>query len=215
MDTTVVRIPFVALASIGLAEEVRSFQLNRLIAGIIADSPPWPRHLHAEILHLGTLLYHPLIERLPFDTRTSSRLFFALKSALGVATLFFPDRITPGNHARLVADDGEMPRVELSYRESEEKELFIRRSVARMRSALHRLGCITRGVVRAAPGAGIHYAGTVPMGKGAGRCDERGRSRRFANLYIADGAAFPSLPSKSITMSLAAHATRVASLASL
>jgi choline dehydrogenase-like flavoprotein len=37
----------------------------------------------------------------------------------------------------------------------------------------------------------------------------------FSNLYIADGAAFPSLPSKSITMSLAAHATRVARLAQL
>ena len=42
-----------------------------------------------------------------------------------------------------------------------------------------------------------------------------GRSNLFANLYIADGAAFPSLPSKSITMSLAAHATRVARSAEL
>ena len=40
------------------------------------------------------------------------------------------------------------------------------------------------------------------------RC--QGRSNFFPNLYVADGAAFPSLPSKSITMSLAAHATRVA-----
>jgi choline dehydrogenase-like flavoprotein len=215
MDTAVVRIPYVALSNIGRAEDSRSFQLNRLIAAVLHESPPWPRYLHAEILHLGSLLYHPLIERLPFDTRTSSRLFFALKSALGVATLFFPDRITPGNHARLLAEGNGTARVELSYRESEEKELFIGRSVARMRSALHRLGCVTRGAVRAAPGAGIHYAGTVPMGKGPNRCDERGRSQRFSNLYIADGAAFPSLPSKSITMSLAAHATRVASLATL
>jgi choline dehydrogenase-like flavoprotein len=48
------------------------------------------------------------------------------------------------------------------------------------------------------------------MGHGPRRCDPTGRSNLFANLYIADGAAFPSLPSKSITMSLAAHATRVA-----
>jgi choline dehydrogenase-like flavoprotein len=79
-----------------------------------------------------------------------------------------------------------------------------------MRSALHRLHCVTRGVVRNAPGAGIHYAGTVPMGQGPKRCDAHGRSNLFSNLYIADGAAFPSLPSKSITLSLAAHATRVA-----
>lgn len=210
MDTTVVRIPFVALGSVGRADDVRSFQLNRLIAGVTQDSPPWPSYLHVEILHLASLMYHPLIERLPFDTRTSVRLFFALKSALGVATLFFPDRITEGNRARLVADGGLAGKVELRYRESEQKEHLIRRSVATMRSALHRLHCVTRGVVRNAPGAGIHYAGTVPMGQGPKRCDAHGRSNLFSNLYIADGAAFPSLPSKSITLSLAAHATRVA-----
>ncbi len=216
MDTTVVRIPFIALSSLGSAADPRVFQLNRLIAGVIDDSAHWPRYLHAEILLLNSLLYHPLIERLPFDTRTSSQIFFAMKSALGVATLFFPDRISLGNHAQLLpGGDGVASRVELRYRESDEKESFIRRSAATMRSALHRLGCVTRGLVRSPPGAGIHYAGTVPMGPGPRRCDARGRSNLFSNLYIADGAAFPSLPSKSITVSLAAHATRVASSATL
>ena len=115
----------------------------------------------------------------------------------------------------LAEAEGNPETVVLRYRDSEDKERFIRQSVARMRSALHRLGCITRGVVRSEPGAGIHYAGTVPMGTGPRRCDATGRSNRFSNLYIADGAAFPSLPSKPITMSLAAHATRVARLAAL
>jgi len=48
------------------------------------------------------------------------------------------------------------------------------------------------------------------MGAGPKRCNAKGQSNLFANLYIADGAAFPALPSKSITISLAAHATRVA-----
>ena len=216
MDTAVVRIPFVGLGSVGSTADARVFQLNRLIAGVIGEAPPWPRYVHAEILHLGTLLYHPLIERLPFDTRTSSRLFFALRSALGVATLFFPDRIVDGNHAQLVPGANESAsKVELRYRESAAKEAFIRRSVATMRSALHRLGCVTRAPVQSPAGAGIHYAGTVPMGAGRGRCDARGRSNAFTNLYIADGAAFPSLPSKSITMTLAAHAIRVARSAAL
>jgi choline dehydrogenase-like flavoprotein len=64
--------------------------------------------------------------------------------------------------------------------------------------------------VRSPAGGGIHYAGTVPMGDGPARCDATGRSNLLRNVYVADGAAFPSLPSKSITMSLAAHATRVA-----
>jgi choline dehydrogenase-like flavoprotein len=215
MDKTVVRIPFVALRNIGQAPELRSFQFNRLIAGILGAFAPWPSYLHAELLHLSGLIYHPLIERMPLDTRRSARLFFAIRPALGSATLFFPDRITSGNYQRVVDPEQASEQVEFQYQESEDKERFILQSVARMRSALHRLGCLTRGAIRSAPGAGIHYAGTVPMGAGPGRCDAAGRSNAFSNLYIADGAAFPSLPSKPITMSLAAHATRVARMAPL
>jgi len=215
LDKTVVRIPFVALRSVGQPLDARSFQFNRLIAGMIGEFSPWPSYLHAELLHLTSLIYHPLIERMPLDTRSSAKLFFAIRPAMGAATLFFPDRITPGNHQMLVEDGGGPERVGLRYRASEDKEQLIRHLVARMRSALHRLGCITRGVVRSEPGAGIHYAGTVPMGTGPKRCDAAGRSNVFSNLYIADGAAFPSLPSKPVTMSLAAHATRIARLAAL
>jgi len=215
LDKTVVRIPFVALRSVGQPLDARSFQFNRLIAGMIGEFSPWPSYLHAELLHLTSLIYHPLIERMPLDTRSSAKLFFAIRPAMGAATLFFPDRITPGNHQMLVEGGGGPERVGLRYRASEDKEQLIRHLVARMRSALHRLGCITRGVVRSEPGAGIHYAGTVPMGTGPKRCDAAGRSNVFSNLYIADGAAFPSLPSKPITMSLAAHATRIARLAAL
>jgi choline dehydrogenase-like flavoprotein len=151
-----------------------------------------------------------LIERMPFDSRLSKKLFFTLRSALGAATLFFPDRIVPGNHQSLVDGGRRWESIRLTYRENADKERYIRRSVARVRSALLRLGCLPRGVVRSSAGAGIHYAGTVPMGNGPKRCDAQGRSNFFRNLYVADGAAFPTLPSKSITMSLAAHATRVA-----
>jgi len=215
MDTAVVKIPFVSLASVGRPPDARSFQFNRLILGMIADSAPWPRYLHGELLHLTSLLYYPLIERMPFDSRLSKKLFFALRSALGAATLFFPDRITAGNRQVLVADRKRWDTVQLCYRETAEKERYIRQSVSTVRSALRHLGCLPRGVARSPSGAGIHYAGTVPMGHGPKRCDPGGRSNLFPNLYIADGAAFPSLPSKSITMSLAAHATRVARIAEL
>jgi choline dehydrogenase-like flavoprotein len=210
MDTAIVKIPFVSLGAIGRAPDPRSFQFNRLILGVIADTAPWPRYLHGELLHLTSLLYYPLIERMPFDSRLSKKLFFTLRSSLGAATLFFPDRIVAGNHQALVDGGGRWEGVRLTYRETVDKEHYIQQSVARVRSALWRLGCLPRGVVRSSAGAGIHYAGTVPMGNGPKRCDPKGRSNFFPNLYVADGAAFPSLPSKSITMSLAAHATRVA-----
>jgi choline dehydrogenase-like flavoprotein len=179
--------------------------------GIIGTQEcPWPRYLHGELLNLTSLIYHPLIERLPFDSRLAKRVFFALRSALGVVSLFFPDRISAGNRQVLVEHGARWEKVELRYREAADKEEYIQRSVASVRSALWRLGCLPKGIVRSPAGSGIHYAGTVPMGQGPKRCDPAGRSNMFSNLYISDGAAFPSLPSKSITMSLAAHATRVA-----
>jgi choline dehydrogenase-like flavoprotein len=210
MDTTVVRIPFVQWRAIGDPPVERSFQFNRLIAGMITQAPPWPRYLHGELLNLTSLVYHPLIGKLPFDTRLSKQLFFALRSAIGTATFFFPDRITPENHQLLGEPSERQSKVVLRYRESSDKERFIRQSLGQARLALRKLGCLPRVAVRSPPGAGIHYAGTVPMGAGPKRCEPSGRSNLFSNLYIADGAAFPSLPSKSITMSLAAHATRVA-----
>ena len=215
MDTSVVRVPFIQLRGVGEPPAAESFQFNRLILGMITETAHWPRYLHGEVLHLTSLLYHPLIERMPFDSRLSKKLFFAVRSAMGAATFFFPDRITSGNHQALADHAGRWEKIELRYRETEDKERYIRQSLSRARSALRRLGCVPRGVVRSPPGAGIHYAGTVPMGHGPKRCDPTGRSNLFSNLYIADGAAFPSLPSKSITMSLAAHATRVARIARL
>ena len=108
MDTTVVKIPFVSLASVGRAPDARSFQFNRLILGMIADSAPWPRYLHGELLHLTSLLYYPLIERMPFDSRLSKKLFFALRSALGVGDPLLPgpdhDRQPSGARRRSATD---------------------------------------------------------------------------------------------------------------
>jgi choline dehydrogenase-like flavoprotein len=216
MDTAVVKQPYVSLRAVGRPADERAFQFNRLNMGLVGDGQGdggagnGPRYLHAEVLHLTSLLYHPLIERMPFDTRTSARLFFALRSALGVVTLFMPDRPTPGNHQELVHDGGRWPRVRLSYRDGAAKDAAIDQSLARVRSALRTLGCLPSGASRSPAGGGIHYAGTVPMGAGPHRCGADGRANAFGNLYIADGAAFPTLPSKSITMSLAAHAIRVA-----
>jgi len=210
MDTAFVKIPYLVLGSIGQPHESRAFQFNRLILGLIGAREGWPRYLHCELLHLTSLIYHPLIERIPLDSRLSGRLFFSLKSALGAASLFFPDKLTSHNRQILLDGPGRWENVRLHYAETTEKEDYIRTGVRRVQSALGKLGCLVREPVRSPPGAALHYAGTVPMGRGFKRCDSKGRSNLFANLYIADGAAFPSLPSKSLTLSLAAHATRVA-----
>ena len=215
LDTAVVKLPYLSLRAIGTPSDDRSFQFNRLLLGLTGAHAPWPRYLHGEVLHLTGLMYHPLIERMPLDSRASSRLFFALKSALGVVSLFFPDRATEGNRQSVVADGRRWPSVRLEYAESVDKLALVDHAMGRVRRALWSLGCLPRPASRSPSGGGIHYAGTIPMGSGPKRCDANGRSNLWRNLWVADGAAFPSLPSKSITMSLAAHATRVARAARL
>lgn len=215
MDTQTVKLPYLALGCIGKPAPERAFQFNRLNIGVVNQAPgDWPSYLHGEVLHLTGLLYHPLIEHLPLPSGLGARLFYALRGALGVFTLFFPDRIAPGNRLKLLSAEP-VPRVRAVYAASDAQRAHWQQQIARLQKALWRLGCLPRPPAFSPPGGGIHYAGTIPMGAGPKGCDAQGRSQLFGNLYIADGAAFPSLPSKSITLNLAVHATRVARLAAV
>jgi choline dehydrogenase-like flavoprotein len=216
MDTTVVKIPYIRLGSVGVLEDEAQFQFNRLIAAHRKRrAEGWPTHCHGEILSLNTLLYHALIESIPLGSRQAMRRFARLQPALGVVTWFFPDKPVAGNGISILPDAGSPTgdRLHIHYREHEDKEAYIRQTVRDTQRALWTMGCIPWRPMRAPAGAGIHYAGTVPMGEGPLCSDSFGRANAYRNLYLCDGAAFPSLPSKSITLNLIAHAIRVASLA--
>jgi len=220
MDTCLLKIPYLQLRCVGRSDPEDGFQFNKLIlAHIDPGSGRWPSYIHGEILSLTGLLYYSLIETLPLGSRFSKELFFLLKSALGVVTLFFPDRPEQGNGLSLESDRSSATgdRIRIRYGESSEKADLIRRVVKDTCGALRSLRCIVhkKGIFQGPAGTGIHYAGTVPMGPPNDplTSDSKGRANAYENLYIADGAAFPSLPSKSITMSLVAHAIRVAQAA--
>ncbi len=57
------------------------------------------------------------------------------------------------------------------------------------------------------PGADAHYAGTLPMGKELTR---NGELNNYPGIFIADGAALPSLPAKNPTLTIMANADRIA-----
>lgn len=217
LDTRVIKFPYVYLAQVGRQPEARQFQFNRLIVAHRKPQPGWPSHCHGELLSLNTLLYHPLIESIPFGSHLALRTFARLRSALGVVTYFLPDRPANDNGIAIVPDP-ESPtgdRLRVHYQEDPAKEELARTILADTRRALTRLGCLPWQPQWAPPGAGIHYAGTVPMGEDHRCTDAAGKARVYDNLYICDGAAFPSLPSKSITLNLIAHAIRVATLAQI
>jgi len=216
MDTAVVKIPYIQIKSVGCHEDRAQFQFNRLIiANRRKRNGEWPTHTHGEILALNTLIYHPLIESIPLGSRLATQMFSRFHTALGVATLFFPDKQQVGNGISLIADPTSATgdRLHVHYKDGGEKEVLIRAIIKDTQRALLLLGCLPLRPIRGQGGSGIHYAGTVPMGAGLRCSDPSGRANAYRNLYLCDGAAFPSLPSKSITLNLVAHAIRVATLA--
>jgi choline dehydrogenase-like flavoprotein len=69
-------------------------------------------------------------------------------------------------------------------------------------------------IKRILPGEGssIHYAGSLPMSESDKpmTTTTEGELRALRGVYIADGAAFPTLPAKGLTFTLMANARRVA-----
>ena len=155
-------------------------------------------------MNLSSLMYHPLIESLGFGSILSSKLFYKLLPSIGVATLFFPDKSNINNK---LTTNPSSDSVEIDYTLSNNQEILMKSVVKKVKKFLLTLGCIPRGGINYSYGSGIHYAGTIPMGV---ECDEYGKSIKFNNLYIADSSAFPSLPSKPITINAIAFSSFVA-----
>lgn len=217
LDTRVIKLPYILLRMIGRQNPQKDFQFNKLILGYFNDRvTAYPRYIHGEILSLTSFLYHSLIESLPFGSRFSTAIFSKIRQALGAVTYFLPDKPEPGNHLALKLDPASLTgdRVEFFYRESTEKIRLEESLLQSTKKALRKLGCHadTSRVIRPPSGSGIHYGGTIPMNrKNDVLCvDPSGKSYAYENLYVADGASFPTLPSKSITYTLMANASRVA-----
>src|SRR5262249_46629309 len=107
LDTLSFRIPYVLLPMLGRGSDRHDFQFNKLLVGYTGHQfEEYPKFVQAQVLPLTSLLYQPLIDTLPFATRLNSRVFFLLKSAIGVLTYYLPDVARPGNGVRLVEEKG-------------------------------------------------------------------------------------------------------------
>lgn len=213
MDNRQVLLPYLNLGMLGSAYDPGSYQYHQLAMGLASDDPR--EYIHAQITTLKTASVHPIVQRLPFDLRTSSRVFRSVRAALGLLNINLHDTRRPTNTVSLErAGGGVPPALRIEYAPPAGEASVIRRAVRRATRALRRLGCVVPpGMVHVRPmGASVHYAGTLPMS------DERRlttttahcRSHEFENLFVVDGATFPFLPAKNLTFTLMANAVRVA-----
>ncbi len=154
-------------------------------------------------LPVTEFLRHATVSR-----RHAVMLARSLLSSTIVANCFFPSALS-ANRMRLRAD-GAVQVVGGIHDAWPAAALWVER---RLRASFRRVGAVlVPGSFRAGtPGADAHYAGTMPM-RIQPRLGETDRNQEVCGLpgvYVADGAALPSLPAKSHTLAIMAFADRL------
>lgn len=212
-DNRQILVPFVNMKMLGRRYEARSYQYHQL-AFALADADP-RQHVHGLVTTLKTALIHPIVQNLPLSLRAGLGAFRDVHAALGLVNLNLPDRRRPENTVGIEeVTPGGPTRLVLGYTPASGEAARIGAAMKRLRAVLSDLGCVAPpGLSHVRPmGASVHYTGTLPMTNDArpGTTDAQCRSRDFGNLWIADGATFPSLPAKNLTFTLMANARRIA-----
>ena len=214
MDNRQILMPFVNLRMLGRRWDPNGYQYHQV--AIAVRSADAGAHIHALVTTLKTALIHPVVQAFPFDLGTGVSVLRDIHGALGMVNINFPDHRREENRVSLDTDSTPH-RLVIHYRPENSEAERLTRAIATFRKILFKLGCIAPSAsVHVRPmGAGVHYAGTLPM-TGASApltCTRYGASRDVENLYFADGTTFPDLPAKNLTFTLMANAARIAEAA--
>jgi choline dehydrogenase-like flavoprotein len=148
------------------------------------------------------------VRHAPIGRRNARRLFRALLSSTIVANCFFPStlsddtvRLGPDGTMRVIGREKELWQRELDWARQ------------RLRTAFGRIGAVLLPTTfkPGQTGGDAHYAGSIPMRARPvrGETTTEAEVHGMPGVYVADGAAFPSLPVKSHTLALMACADRV------
>ncbi len=212
-DNRQVLVPFFNKRLVGRKYEPKSYQYHQLAFALAGSTAA--EHVHGLVTTLKTALIHPIVQNIPTSLAAGLGAFRDLHAALGLVNVNFSDSRRAENRVTLEVGGRDRPtRLAMSYRPEPGEGDRIARTLATLRGVLGELGCIApKGMTHIRPmGASVHYTGTMPMTSdgGPGTVDAQGRARGFENLWIADGATFPSLPAKNLTFTLMANASRIA-----
>lgn len=213
MDNRQILVPFINLKMVGKHYNPESYQYHQIALGISSNNSK--EYIHGLITTLKSSLIHPILQNLPFDLKTSTRIFRKLHASLGLINLNFYDTRQQENYLTLTVDKASRKStLMINYLPHENQLEALEKAVKTVKRALRKLHCfVPPGMLHVRPmGASVHYAGTLPMSreKRPFTTSADGQSHDFENLFVVDGSTFPFLPAKNITLTLMANAIRVA-----
>lgn len=146
---------------------------------------------------------------LPLPATAARTLLKLTASATSLVMLFHPGTVRPGNTLGLREDGALDVRCE-----PEPHDGLLERKLMRL---LRGVRYLSHPALMQYPalGAGLHYAGMLPMRERPERhqCHPDGRLSGTRAVHVIDGACFPALPAKNLTFTIMANAMRVAKAA--
>ena len=201
LDNPMACIPFFQLSRIGAALATEDTSLAQL--NLVAEDDEWGEPLQASLYGTTGPLRSDVVFSLPLSFRANLAWTKYLAPAMGLLMLFYPGR-DAASYVRL------RPSGELEAEFAPERPHAIERRLIRL---LRKMGYVTHEalVQRPGGGAGLHYAGTLPMREKPARyqTDSSGLLFGTRRVYVVDGACFSRLPAKNLTFTIMANALRI------
>lgn len=200
--------PMLNLNMVGQQASERMHSLAQL--SVVYQPPDGGDTLHGRIHAYRSLLSFKVIKMMPLPYREALRVMQAILSNLVILALDQADYPAPQKYCILHEQTNAPDRLEVAYQMSEEvrsQHLAMEKRVVRL---LRSLGCWTLKRVWPGYGISLHYGGTFPMTREDRplTVDINHLLRGTQSVYLADGAVFPYIPAKGMTLSIMAMADR-------
>jgi hypothetical protein len=206
LDNAMACIPFFQLSRVGAALATEDTSLAQL--NLIAEDDEWGEPLQASLYGTTGPLRSDILFGLPLSFRANLAWTKYLAPATGLLMLFYPGRASATSYVRLRPSTGLEAELEVEF--APEPPHAVERRLIRL---LRKMGYVTHAALiqRPGSGAGLHYAGTLPMRATPTRyqTDSSGLLFGTRRVYIVDGACFTRLPSKNLTFTIMANALRI------
>jgi choline dehydrogenase-like flavoprotein len=202
LDNPMACFPFFQLSRIGSALPIHDTSFAQL--NLIAEDDELGEPLQASLYGTTGPLRSDVIFSLPLSISANLVWTKYLAPAMGLLMLFYPGQATSASYLRL------QPTGQLEIAFAPEPPHAIESRIIR---ALRQLGYRTHAALiqRPGPGAGLHYAATLPMRTSPSRYETNpaGLLHGTKSIYIVDGAALSRLPAKNLSFTTMANALRI------
>jgi choline dehydrogenase-like flavoprotein len=213
LDNELFLVPLLAPAASPRFGFRSAFTLGEAVLAVEAGVVS-PRPLHVQLYSFHEFFLAELGDALRALPRPLQDLAWAVLNAFAIAFVYLPGADSTQARARVAAVAGGPGRIHIDAAPQPESRRILARLLAHLRALRGPLGVWpVPGLVKATPfGFHGHLAGTLPMRERPGPLESGpdGRLAGTRRVFVADPAAFPTLPAQNLTFTAMANAMRVA-----